>query len=303
MLVICWGRVGSMCAGPGYWLTAPPTCPLSRGAGWWPRSPTVPVISPPVSYGRCCASCAWSPTPRAPRPASNTPSRTAGSCWRPPRRVRRTCCCWTSPRMWRRRPGNASTTSPGSCPAMTAPWISVAPTSPSTCSVGHSKPLGRGMVDLTMDLQTLLGLAGNPGESGGWGPVVADITRQVTDRQTDGRWQATVIDDNGDPHAVAVRRRPHNLPGPPSQGAAPHLRVPRMPATRPGLPTRSRHQVCRRRPDSPTQPDPTVHLPSQGEGRRRLEVPAPTQRRPHLDQPGRAHLHHRRPISVAAEDG
>ncbi len=73
---------------------------------------------------------------------------------------------------------------------------------------GHTKPLGRGMVDLTVDLRTLLGLAEDPGELGGWGPVVADIARQVTDRQTDGRWQATVIDDNGDPLAVAVRRRP-----------------------------------------------------------------------------------------------
>ena len=70
------------------------------------------------------------------------------------------------------------------------------------------QPFGRGMVDLTVDLRTLLGLADDPGELGGWGPVVADIARQVTDRQTDGRWQATVIDDNGDPFAVAVRRRP-----------------------------------------------------------------------------------------------
>ena len=73
---------------------------------------------------------------------------------------------------------------------------------------GRGAPVGRGMVDLTVDLRTLLGLAEHPGELGGWGPVVADIARQVTDRQTDGRWQATVIDDNGDPYAVAVRRRP-----------------------------------------------------------------------------------------------
>jgi hypothetical protein len=64
------------------------------------------------------------------------------------------------------------------------------------------------MVDLTIDLATLMGMAEHPGELGGWGPVVADIARQVTDRQRDGRWQATVIDDNGDPLAVAVRRRP-----------------------------------------------------------------------------------------------
>ncbi len=48
---------------------------------------------------------------------------------------------------------------------------------------GHSKPLGRGMVDLTVDLRTLLGLAEDPGDLAGWGPVVADIARQVTDRQ------------------------------------------------------------------------------------------------------------------------
>jgi hypothetical protein len=64
------------------------------------------------------------------------------------------------------------------------------------------------MVDLTVDLTTLLGLNDNPGELAGWGPVIADIARQVTDRQVDGAWQATVIDNNGNPHAVAVRRRP-----------------------------------------------------------------------------------------------
>jgi Domain of unknown function (DUF222) len=73
---------------------------------------------------------------------------------------------------------------------------------------GRGAPVGRGMVDLTVDLRTLMGFADIPGDLGGWGPVVADIARQVIDRQTDGRWQATVIDDNGDPYAVAVRRRP-----------------------------------------------------------------------------------------------
>jgi hypothetical protein len=67
---------------------------------------------------------------------------------------------------------------------------------------------GGGTVDITVDLQTLLGLTEEPGELGGWGPVVADIARQVADRHTDGRWQATVLDERGDPLAVAVRRRP-----------------------------------------------------------------------------------------------
>jgi len=66
----------------------------------------------------------------------------------------------------------------------------------------------RGMVDITVDLTTLLELDQSPGELGGWGPVVAGIARDIVDRQVGGRWQATVIDDNGDPLAVAVRRRP-----------------------------------------------------------------------------------------------
>jgi hypothetical protein len=73
---------------------------------------------------------------------------------------------------------------------------------------GHGAPAGTGTVDITVDLSTLLGLSETPAELGGWGPVVADIARQVVDRQRDGRWQATVIDGNGDPLAVALRRRP-----------------------------------------------------------------------------------------------
>jgi hypothetical protein len=73
---------------------------------------------------------------------------------------------------------------------------------------GHGLPVGRGVVDITVDLSTLLGLTEDPGELGGWGPVVADIARQVVDRHADGRWQATVVDEAGDPLAVALRRRP-----------------------------------------------------------------------------------------------
>lgn len=78
------------------------------------------------------------------------------------------------------------------------------------CGRGHHQTTGGGggMVDITVELGTLLGLADTPGELAGFGPVVADITHQVVDRQHRGRWQATVIDDNGDPYAVAVRRRP-----------------------------------------------------------------------------------------------
>jgi hypothetical protein len=73
---------------------------------------------------------------------------------------------------------------------------------------GHGAPVGKGVVDITVELTTLLGLSEQPGEIGGWGPVVADIARQVVDRHADGRWQATVVDEAGDPLAVALRRRP-----------------------------------------------------------------------------------------------
>ncbi len=73
---------------------------------------------------------------------------------------------------------------------------------------GHGTSLGRGMVDITVDLATLLGMSEAPGELDGWGPVVAEMARHVVDSQIDGRWQATVIDDNGAPLAVALRRRP-----------------------------------------------------------------------------------------------
>lgn len=73
---------------------------------------------------------------------------------------------------------------------------------------GQGDPAPTGTVDITVDLRTLLHVADTPAELAGWGPVVADIARQVVDKHRDGRWQATVIDDNGDPYAVALRRRP-----------------------------------------------------------------------------------------------
>lgn len=68
----------------------------------------------------------------------------------------------------------------------------------------------RGVVDIRVDLSTLIGLDENPGEIPGWGPVIADIARQVAARQQDGEWRITVTDpDSG---AVSwdgtTRRRP-----------------------------------------------------------------------------------------------
>lgn len=55
----------------------------------------------------------------------------------------------------------------------------------------------RGVVELQVPLLTLLRLAEQPGELDGWGPVVADIARQVAHRNHDGTWRFTITDELG----------------------------------------------------------------------------------------------------------
>ena len=68
----------------------------------------------------------------------------------------------------------------------------------------------QGGVNLHVDLATLTGLAEHPGELAGFGPVIADIARQVTEQQQDCTWQWTVTHpDTGQPiHNGTTRRRP-----------------------------------------------------------------------------------------------
>ena len=73
-----------------------------------------------------------------------------------------------------------------------------------------AKPGGSGMVDLHVDLDTLAGLVEHPGELAGYGPVIADIARQITNNQHDAEWRYTVTH----PHTGQIiangttRRRP-----------------------------------------------------------------------------------------------
>jgi hypothetical protein len=60
-------------------------------------------------------------------------------------------------------------------------------------------PIGRrGVIELTCDLPTLMGLADHPGELAGWGPVIADIARHIaaarttTDTATDTVWRYSI---------------------------------------------------------------------------------------------------------------
>jgi hypothetical protein len=64
------------------------------------------------------------------------------------------------------------------------------------------------MVDLRVDLETLAGLSEAPGDLAGFGPVIADIARQVAESQTRAQWRYTVVDpDTGLPIADGTTRR------------------------------------------------------------------------------------------------
>lgn len=52
----------------------------------------------------------------------------------------------------------------------------------------------RPVVDLQVDLDTLAGLSEHPGELNGFGPVIADIARQVIADQEDAEWRFTATD-------------------------------------------------------------------------------------------------------------
>lgn len=71
--------------------------------------------------------------------------------------------------------------------------------------VGHQ----RGTVNITVDLATLIGLEDRAADLGGFGPVVADIARQMTERFGPS-WRVGVTDEGGEiVHSGNTRRRPN----------------------------------------------------------------------------------------------
>jgi Domain of unknown function (DUF222) len=73
---------------------------------------------------------------------------------------------------------------------------------------GNASAQVRGTVDIRVDLATLVGLEERAAELAGWGPVVADIARQLTQRHGPS-WRVTVTDeDGGIVHSGVTRRRP-----------------------------------------------------------------------------------------------
>ena len=69
----------------------------------------------------------------------------------------------------------------------------------------------KGTVNLHVDLETLTGLADRAGELAGFGPVIADIARQVTEQQESSEWRFRVTDpETGMPiHFGTTKRRPN----------------------------------------------------------------------------------------------
>lgn len=76
---------------------------------------------------------------------------------------------------------------------------------------GDESSGGKGVVDVRADLTTLMGLDAKAVELSGFGPVIADIGRQVTSRgitRHGGEWRFTITDSTGAALTTLTRRRP-----------------------------------------------------------------------------------------------
>ena len=69
-----------------------------------------------------------------------------------------------------------------------------------------SKNGSKGVIDLRVDVETLTGMTDTPGELGGYGPVIADIARQIALNHPDAEWRFTLT-DTGQPVATGTTRR------------------------------------------------------------------------------------------------
>jgi hypothetical protein len=74
----------------------------------------------------------------------------------------------------------------------------------------HRGRTGRGVVDIQVNLETLTRLSEDPGELAGYGPVIADIARQITESQTNSEWRFTITHPETGQiiHNGLTRRRP-----------------------------------------------------------------------------------------------
>ena len=61
---------------------------------------------------------------------------------------------------------------------------------------------------MTVSLDTLVELSDSPGNLGGYGPVIADIARQMALEQVDGQWTWSVTDNDEVVATGTTRYRP-----------------------------------------------------------------------------------------------
>jgi hypothetical protein len=131
-------------------------------------------------------------------------------------------------------------------------------------------PIGRrGVIELTADLPTLMGLADRPADLSGWGPVIADIARRIADQRGDDPeivWWYSITDPftgallyhgttrppRPDARAVRQDRSPRpdasNRPGMTGRGTGRAGRPGTSDAGPAGRPRRDRRRRDRRRP-------------------------------------------------------
>jgi hypothetical protein len=100
-------------------------------------------------------------------------------------------------------PGLASASTEGT------PNTSTATSGGSGGDGGGSTRAARGGVELRVPMTTLMRLSDEPGELAGWGPVIAEVARDVAERQVRSPWRVSVYDSTGQlVHHGRVRRRP-----------------------------------------------------------------------------------------------
>ena len=63
------------------------------------------------------------------------------------------------------------------------------------------------MIDITVELTTLAGLDDHPGDLNGYGPVIADVARQVASNQTEVEHRVAVTDTRRARLSTGITRR------------------------------------------------------------------------------------------------
>lgn len=143
-----------------------------------------------------------------------------------PLRRRRFCRCWVVASLRARTPDPANHDDHDDDPGLDDP--DAAGRGGGAASRGRAR--GRGGVELRVRLSTLLGLDRCPGEIAGWGPVHADLARDMALGLQPGQWRFAIVDEHGRLLTPGITRaRPTIGPGtdlPARAGDVVELQVP-----------------------------------------------------------------------------